>query len=293
MVYVWDRTNNFIYTYANGVLRQSKANTSVTSILNTSNNLFLGSYNGGEYSQYFDGELGIVRMYKKALSATEVLKNYDANKSDYGVIQNGLVMNLANAPSTGSTWSDISGNANNATLVNSPTYTSSNGGGITTTTNKYISTNYNLPSSFTVSVAAAFNPTNFWATIWGNDSWTAQRGYIAYFLNANNIEFGSPSGQVTVPVNDYNTVHIWDFTVSGTNYSIYKDGVLISTGTFVTPVNGLGSNGLYFGARHTNAGTGAQDFCLGTFYSMRVYNRALSEDEVKINFSFLKTNFGL
>jgi hypothetical protein len=57
IVYVWDRTNNYIYTYANGVLKQSKANSSVTSILNTSTNLYLGSYNGGEYSQYYDGQL--------------------------------------------------------------------------------------------------------------------------------------------------------------------------------------------------------------------------------------------
>ena len=293
MVYVWDRTNNFIYTYANGVLKQSKANTSVTSILNTSTNLFLGSYNGGEYSQYFDGELGIVRMYKKALSATEVLKNYDANKADYGIIQNGLMMNLTSPPSSGTSWTDISGNGNNATLVGSPTYTSMNGGGYTTAASSYISTPYNLPSSFTISVAAKFLPTSFWATIWGNESWNAQKGYIAYFINANGIELGTPNGIAPVPVNDYNTVHIWDFVVSGTTYIVYKDGVSLGSGTFTVPSGGVSTNGLYFGARHTNAGTGAQDYGPGTFYSMRVYNRALSLDEIKTNFSVLKTSYGL
>lgn len=293
MVYVWDRTNSAIYTYANGVLKQTKANTSVTSNLNTTTDLYIGSYNGGEYSQYFTGQIGEIRMYKKALSATEVLKNYDASKSNYGVIQSGLVMNLATAPSTGSTWSDISGNSNNATLVNAPTYTNINGGGITTASSAYISTNYNLPSSFTVSVAASFNPSNFWATIWGNESWTAQKGFIAYFLNATNIDFGSASGQVTVPMNDYNTIHIWDFTYSGTTYGLYKDGVLVSTGTFVAPLNGVSANGLYFGARHNNAGTSAQDFGPGTYYSMRVYNRALNADEIKTNFSYLRSTYGL
>jgi hypothetical protein len=293
MVYVWDRTNNFIYTYANGVLRQSKANTSVTSILNTSTNLFLGSYNGGEYSQYFDGELGIVRMYKKALSVTEVLKNYNANKGDYGVIQNGLMMNLNSPPSSGSTWIDVSGNGNNATLVGSPTYSSTNGGGITTAASSYISTSYNLPSTFTISMAASFNPTSYWATIWGNESWTAQRGYIAYFKTATSIEIGTPNGIATVPVNDYNTVHIWDFVVSGNTYIVYKDGVSIGSGTFTTPSGGLSTNGLYFGARHTNGGTGAQDFGPGTYHSMRVYNRALSLDEIKTNFSVLRTIYGL
>jgi len=237
--------------------------------------------------------MGIVRLYKKALSATEVLKNYDASKANYGIIQNGLVMNLATAPSSGSTWTDMSGNGNNATLISSPTYTASNGGGITTASSAYISTGYNLPNTFTISIAASFNPTNYWATIWGNESWNAQKGYLAYFGSANSIDIGSPTGQATVPINDYNTVHIWDFTVNGTDYVLYKDGAIFGTGTFAAPVSGVSSNGLYFGARHLNAGTGAQDFGPGTYYSMRVYNRRLSADEIKTNFSFLRSTYGL
>lgn len=293
MVYVWDKTNNNIYTYANGVLQQTKSISITGGIYNSTTGLYLGSYNGGEYPQYFNGQMGVVRIYKKALSATEVLKNYDANKGDYGLIQRGLVMNLATAPSSGSTWTDISGNSNDATLVNSSTYTSTNGGGITTASNSYISTNYNLPSSFTISVAASFNPTNYWATIWGNESWNTLKGYIAYLLNANIIQIGSPSGIASVSINDYNTVHIWDFTVNGTSYVLYKDGVSVSTGTITAPTGGVSSNGLYFGSRHTNAGSGAQDFGPGTYYSMRVYNRALNADEIKINFSFLRSNYGL
>jgi hypothetical protein len=293
MVYVWDKTNNNIYTYSNGALKQTKAISISGGILNASTNLYLGSYNGGEYSQYFNGKMGIVRLYKKALSATEVLKNYDASKANYGIIQNGLVMNLATAPSSGSTWTDMSGSGNNATLVSSPTYTASNGGGYTTSASSYISTSYNLPNTFTISIAASFNPTTYWATIWGNDSWTSQKGYIAYFKNANNIDIGSPSGEVTVPINDYNTVHIWDFAVNGTDFVLYKDGLVYGTGAFTAPVGGVSTNGLYFGARHTNGGTGAQDFGPGTYYSMRVYNRRLSADEIKTNFSFLRSSFGL
>jgi hypothetical protein len=293
MVYVWDKTNNNIYTYANGVLQQTKAITITGGIYNSSTSLYLGSYNGGEYPQYFNGQMGIVRIYKKALSATEVLKNYDASKSLYGVIQNGLAMNLATAPSSGTTWTDISGNGNNATLQNSPTYVSTNGGGIRTSGTSYISTGYNLPSNFTVSVASSFNPTSYWSVIWANESWTAQKGYIAYLSSANGIDFGSPPTPPTIPMNDINTIHIWDFTVNGTTYALYKDGVLVQTGTFTAPPGGLSTNGLYFGARHANGGTGVTDYSPGTFYSMRVYNRALSEDEVKINFSALRSTYGL
>jgi hypothetical protein len=293
LVYVWDKTNNMLYTYSNGVLKQSKAISISGGILNTSTNLYLGSYNGGEYAQYFTGQIGTVRLYKKALNSTEILKNYDANKALYGVIQNGLVMNLSSAPSSGTTWTDVSGNGNNATLVGSPTYTSANGGGYTTSTSSYFSTNYNLPNTFTVSVAASFNPTAYWATLWGNESWTAGKGYIAYLLSSSTLNLGSSTGLASIDVSGINTIHIWDFVVSGTNYTLYMDGVSVSTGTFTAPSGGLSTTGLYFGARHTNAGTSFSDACPGTYYSMRVYNRALNADEIRTNFSFLRSFYGL
>jgi hypothetical protein len=52
-------------------------------ILNTSNNLYIGSYNNGEYAQYFDGKIGITRLYNEALTASEVLNNYNADKGKY------------------------------------------------------------------------------------------------------------------------------------------------------------------------------------------------------------------
>ena len=85
MVYVWDKTNNEIYTYSNGELKQTK-NISITgSILNTDTDLFLGSYNGGLYGQWFDGQMGIVRLYKKALNANEIFNNFEANKDLYNL----------------------------------------------------------------------------------------------------------------------------------------------------------------------------------------------------------------
>jgi hypothetical protein len=85
MVYVWDRTNSMLCTYSNGVLKQSRSITISGGIRNGTTNLYIGSYNGGEYAQYFTGQIGIVRMYKKALSATEVLNNYNTNKALYGL----------------------------------------------------------------------------------------------------------------------------------------------------------------------------------------------------------------
>jgi hypothetical protein len=52
-----------------------------------------------------------------------------------GIVQSGLVLNLdagvsSSYSGSGTTWTDLSGNGNNGTLVNGPTYSSSNGGGI-------------------------------------------------------------------------------------------------------------------------------------------------------------------
>lgn len=85
MVYVWDRTNSILYTYSNGALKQSRSITITGGIRNGTTNLFIGSYNGGEYAQYYTGQIGIVRLYKKALNAVEILKNYNANKVMYGL----------------------------------------------------------------------------------------------------------------------------------------------------------------------------------------------------------------
>jgi hypothetical protein len=85
LVYVFNNVaNNNIITYVNGV-SYSTTTHSFASILNTSANLYLGSYNGGEYSQYFTGQMGIVRLYNSALSASDVSKNFEANRLIYGI----------------------------------------------------------------------------------------------------------------------------------------------------------------------------------------------------------------
>jgi hypothetical protein len=261
-----------------------------------SNSIFLGVEAGpstSPASNFWQGKIATTAIYNKALSEAEILQNFNNTKVRYSLVQDGLVANLMNPPSSGTTWTDASGNGNNATLNGSPTYTSANGGGYTTSSTSYISLPNNLSSTFTVSVACSLNPSTFWATLWGNESWNAGRGYIAYFLSNTTLNLGSSTGPVSISVSGINTVHIWDFVVNGTSYTLYRDGVSISTGTFTAPSGGLSTNGLYFGARHTNAGTSYTDACPGTYYSMRVYNRALSADEINTNFTVLRGNYGL
>ena len=262
----------------------------------SSNSVILGAEAGASTAPegyYWQGKIANTAIYNKALNNTEILQNYNNTKMRFSIVQEGLISNLINPSSSGTTWADASGNGNNATLNGTPTYTSANGGGYTTSSTSYISMPYNLPNTFTVSIAASFNPTTYWATIWGNESWSAGKGYLAYLGSSGTMNFGSPSGTASISVSGINTVHIWDFVVNGTSYVLYKDGVSFSTGTFTAPTGGLSTTSLYFGARHGNAGTSFTDACPGTYYSMRVYNRALSATEIGTNFTVLRANYGL
>ena len=85
IVYVFTNVAaNTFQTFVNGNSIGS-VNHSLASLLNTSANLYLGSYNNGEYAQWFDGKIGITRLYNRALTSTEVLNNYNADKSKYGL----------------------------------------------------------------------------------------------------------------------------------------------------------------------------------------------------------------
>ena len=85
IVGVWTNVAaNTLELYVNGISQGSNSH-SFTSVKNSSNPLYLGSYNGGEYSQWFNGRMGIVRYYNAALTASEVLQNFNANRSTYGI----------------------------------------------------------------------------------------------------------------------------------------------------------------------------------------------------------------
>lgn len=269
--------------------------TSGNTISYASNGIFVGaeaeSSNTSPEGYYWDGQIGITSIYNRALTSSEISQNYAETKPLYE-LESDLVMDLALAPSSGSTWLDQSGNGNHGTLIGSPTYVSTNGGGYRTTTGQYISTNYNLPSTFTISIVASLNPSTFWASFWGNEVFNSARGYLAYFSSTTGINIGNPTNLSPFVVSGINTIHIWDFVVNGNSITLYMDGVSLGTKTFTAP-SGLATNGLYFGARHTNAGTGFTDVCPGTYYNMKVYKRALTSDEITSNFSSFRSNYGL
>ena len=67
--------------YINGELQYTNSNT-VTS-QNTTNAIGIGAYHGGQYA--IQGALPFYSLYNRVLTPTEVLQNYNANKSRFGL----------------------------------------------------------------------------------------------------------------------------------------------------------------------------------------------------------------
>jgi hypothetical protein len=84
VVGVWTNiASNSIALYINGTLIGSNSH-SFASIRDTTQPLALGSFDGGAtFGQWVNGKYGIVRIYNRALTATEVSNNYITTKIIY------------------------------------------------------------------------------------------------------------------------------------------------------------------------------------------------------------------
>jgi hypothetical protein len=224
----------------------------------------------------------------------------------WGGTTSGLVFNLQSAPSSGTTWTDASGNGYNATLQGSSSYVSNNGGGVKLnnadyTGTDYISVPYNISTNtVTVEIIASFNPTSNWATIWGNEAYSFGRGYMAYMPSATVINYGRPNVPAAETITASNAIRQWVFVIDGTQHSLYLNSTQVGTTDTVAAQTQFVTSEFYFGARHTNGGSGPTDKMNNTnsalqpvFYQMRLYNKALSGAEITTNYNAVKTTYGI
>ena len=230
----------------------------------------------------------------------------NAVTSSSPLVTSGLIFNLQNAPSSGTTWTDATGNGYNATITGSASYTGSYGGGIklnnaTYTGTGYISVPYNISTNtVTVEIVASFNPTSYWATIWGNEAYSAGRGYLAFMTSATSITYGKSTSPTSEVITASNAVRQWIFVINGTQHSLYLNGSQVGITDTVTNQTLFVTSEFLFGARHTNAGTGATDKMNSStaanypvYYQMRVYNKALSGAEITQNYNVIKGTYGI
>lgn len=91
--------SNSIALYINASFIGSNSH-SFSSIKNTTSPLYIGSFNGGQFSQWLNGKVGIVRIYNKALSRAEIAQNFQNDASKYGLTYDAIRTQLTSAQQT-------------------------------------------------------------------------------------------------------------------------------------------------------------------------------------------------
>jgi hypothetical protein len=218
-------------------------------------------------------------------------------------VTDGLVLHLdagnpASYPGSGTTWTDLSGNNNNGTLINGPTYSSDNGGSIVFDgVNDYVAllSSSQLPNG--TSDRSIFScirtPNSFPSFIqhiihWGTPG-TNQAYGLAVYDNGG------------VGAHPWGTYPRQGFVIVGTDYC------LASTYTNVSALHKFFINGISTGSGITQAiNTNAGDARIGSriadfewwgpegkVYNALVYSKALSDSEITQNFNALRSRLGL
>lgn len=119
-----------------------------------------------------------------------------------------------------------------------------------------------LGTDWTVEIIGSFSPTNFWATIWGNEVWNEGKGHLAYLNSPTYLNVGAPnSANEYVLAQDVSVKSYWVFTHSdGGGINVYRNGQLLTpNASSYNQPSSVAPNTLLWGARHSNDGTGTSD----------------------------------
>ena len=223
-----------------------------------------------------------------------------------GIVTNGLVLNLDAAkvdsyPGTGTSWNDISGNNNNGTLTNGPTFSGigKQAAIVFDGTDDGIS----IPNSNTLGKSLSYT-TCAWVKY--NNS-----GYTSWMMLTDSVDYGSGGGYM-MWLNDstpsigkllcsydgnwqYGTVRI--FPNTWTYVTITKDSNVVSfyvNGVFDVTRNYSFNNNLSItevNIAYSSRNTGYR--LNGNVGISQIYNRALSATEVSQNFNALRGRYGI
>ena len=222
------------------------------------------------------------------------------------IVTDGLVLcldagNTKSYTGTGTTWKDLSGNGSDGSLINTPGYTSDNGGGITfngtdergTFTTPITSTSNQTYEVWTNAIASASASAGFAYILHNNSAdTTIGNSYLHIGIEPTQQYVAAFNGRYTVidsgvTASNSNIVQIiltWD----GATQKIYVNSVLKDSELLTgTPQNF--STTTSFGDYRDSSFRPIQ----GNIYSIKIYNKALSAAEIKQNFNALRGRYGL
>jgi hypothetical protein len=221
------------------------------------------------------------------------------------VITDGLVLDLDASnrysyPGTGTSWTDLSGNGNNGTLIGEPSFNSGNGGSIVfdgsnDRVNLGTTSILKFTNNFTINIWFKFNTLlGFQAIISNNEN--GGYGIIANPGNSRLETFYWVNGYKRSgdSMTNYNTSSWFNVSVSfnGNNIIFYRNGNLIENVSAIGTVSTT-NEPLTIGANPIGNGASFSDFFNGRIAIIQLYNRALSAAEVLQNYNATKGRFGL
>jgi hypothetical protein len=188
---------------------------------------------------------------------------------------------------SGTAWNDISGFGNNGTLVNSPTFSSTYGGGFTfnkSTTYVSLPTNLLTDNDFSIVMWIKGDGTSGGQTLFGN----YPSGPLQTFYSTAYIGMWLDNSTAYADAALYYTSNVVQFTAtrSGTTTSIYLNTSLIKQGS---SSSSLGTNKTFRIGTNT---AGTEQFG-GTIYTCQLYRRALTVTEIAKNYMALRYRFGV
>lgn len=224
---------------------------------------------------------------------------YDSSFNSNGALLYVDAGNSASYPGSGATWTDLSANANNATLVNSPGYTASTGYFTFSGTGyQYASTTaskFNTAyTGKTVIVAArmannAF-PVSTFRGLFGTNTGTRNFNTYIYAPTVGTYQIHYSAGGGGGFSNNLSISYMQWFVIAVTQttgglVSYYLNGQPIGTNTGITFIQYSGNGGEFVAL--------CDNYWYGDIGVCAVYGRALSADEIQQNFNALKTRYGL
>ena len=224
---------------------------------------------------------------------------YDASFNSNGALLYVDAGNTASYPGSGTTWTGLSNNSHNATLVGSPPWTSAGtasyftfnglGSNYASTTASKFNTTYTGKTVFvaarmTAVIAGAFR------CLFGTNSGT--RNFNTYMYSPSSGVYqmhysagggGGFSNNLSLTTNQWFIAAVTHTT--GGLVSYYFNGQPAGTNTSIGFIQYAANNGEYIAL--------GDNYWYGDIGACAVYGRALSGDEIKQNFNALKTRYGL
>ena len=223
------------------------------------------------------------------------------------VVTNGLVLSLDAAdrnsyPGSGTTWTDMSGNGNNGTLTNGPTFSSANQGAIVFdgvddyanfgnilnfTSEPFTFSHWFYCNTLSTNQAGQ-GPVIFYKGSFQVNGYYAQvnlDGSLGFRTNQSGVRQNSTTAAGVI------TAGIWynaSYTRLGSSIRVYINGI-DTTSVADSHVNPTSSTNNFTIANYQNG------FIYGNIRisSFLTYNRALTASEVLQNYNATKTRFGL